>query len=197
MKKLLLPRGYLSYSAKTMWEKNPKQFIAHYFEGKDKLDTKYLRFGKGMAEHWSQRDLQPGQITELETRINICGVPVLSFIDYYDSNNHVFEEDKTGKIPWTNSKVQKHEQLPFYATVLKHRYGTMPKSCTLVWLETIEGCADDSDFWAKAEKKLTLTGKEVRFVREFDEREITRMELSIIQTATQISDAYKAFIRDI
>lgn len=194
---LLLPRNYLSYSAMMMWIKSPERFKKEYFEGAPKLDTKYLRFGKGMAESRQQRELQPGQFTEYEIRVNVCGVPVLSFIDFYDSNTHEFEDDKTGKIPWTDSKVQKLDQLPFYATALKWQTGVIPKRCYINWLETIEGVGDDSDFWESVEKKLTLTGKEVRFMRELDPREIDRMEKLIINTATQISNEYKKWLKTI
>ena len=50
MDKLILPKGYLSYSAMTMWLKSRDRFHREYFEDSDKLDTKFLRFGKGIAQ---------------------------------------------------------------------------------------------------------------------------------------------------
>lgn len=192
---LMLPRGYLSYSQMTCWLTNRERFRREYFENGKKLNTKYLTFGKGTAEERSRRTLLPGQVTELKIRVLIRGVPVLSFIDFYDASLHEFEEDKTGKVPWTQAKVQKHEQLAYYATVLKAYFGTMPARCRLNWLETEEGSGDD--FWARAEKKLKLTGKTVQFVREFDGREVDRMERLILKSAIEISNAYKLFIREI
>lgn len=191
-KKLILPTGYLSYSQWVMWRQNESRYHNEYFAGKEKLDTKYLRFGKGAAQVRENRVLKPGEQTELEIRVDIKGVPVLSYIDFYDGNNHVFEEDKTGKEPWTQSRVQRHEQLPFYATVLKAKTGIMPKSCTLNWFQTKEN-KDGSGL----QNEIEFTGVEKSFTREFDERECDRIEDSIEKVANEISDAYKKFIEEI
>ena len=194
---ILLPRNYLSYSAMFMWIKSESRFRKEYFEGAPKLDTKYLRFGKAMAEARESQDLKPGEFAEYKIETYVKGVPILSYIDFYDSNKHEFSDDKPGKIAWTDSKVQKHEQFPFYATALKWQKGVTPKKCALIWFETMEGATDEADFWNKCEKKLSLTGKVVRFERELDEREVKRMEDLIVKSAIEISDAYKEFIQQI
>jgi hypothetical protein len=204
MSKLLLPRKYLSYSQMTCWRTNKERFRREYFENGRKLNTKYLTFGKSIAkaiEDGTYKDIVPdlnviGQ-PEFEVKTLVLGIPVLSFIDTYEAKKHIFQEFKTGKHAWTNTRVQKHEQLVFYATVLKWSTGTMPKKCQLVWLETSEDVADPSDFWATVEKKLSLTGKIVPFVRTFDEREVERMEKLIVKMAHEISEAYKSFISEI
>lgn len=43
--KLILPKGYLSYSQWDLWIKNPNRYRREYFENADRLDTVYLRFG--------------------------------------------------------------------------------------------------------------------------------------------------------
>lgn len=190
--KLILPTGYLSYSQCMMWLQNPARYRSEYFEGQDKLDTKYLRFGKGSAQARERRDLKPGEITELKVEVNIKGVPVLSYIDLYDGNRHIFEEDKTGKVAWTQSRVQKHEQLPFYATVLRAKYGKMPLSCTLNWFQT-----NENNEQGGLQNEIEFTGVEKSFIREFDERECDRIEDMIVKVANEISDAYKKFIQEI
>lgn len=204
MSTLLLPRKYLSYSQMTCWKTNKERFRREYFENGRKLNTKYLTFGKGIAsaiEDGTYKDIVPGLevIGEPEHKVQtlVKDVPILSFIDTYDAKEHVFQEFKTGKHAWTQTRVQKHEQLIFYATVLKWSTGTMPKKCQLVWLETSEEVADPSDFWASVEKKLSLTGKIVPFERTFDEREVERMEKEIVKAAHEISEAYKSFISEI
>lgn len=204
MSKYILPKGYLSYSAMTCWMTNQLRFRREYFEQGDKLDTKYLRFGKGIAkmiEEGKHKTLLPDLIVyefpEFEIQCNVKGVEILSFIDNYDPTNNVFREIKTGKHAWTQSKVQKHEQLLFYATALKHSVGKMPEYCDLDWLETKEGAVEVEDFWRSNEKEVNLTGKMVSFHREFDEREIERMEDLIVKVAEEISEAYLKFIQEI
>lgn len=201
---LILPRNYLSYSQMTCWMSSPARFRREYFENGRKLNSKYLTFGKGIAkmiEEWNYKELLPGLnvLGKPEHKIlgNVAGVPILSFIDDYFQGEHIFQEFKTGKVPWTQAKVQKHEQLPFYAAALKWETGVMPKKCNLIWIETSDEPTDPTDFWAEVERPISVTGNIISFTREFDPREIERMEDLIVKVATEISDAYKQFILEI
>ncbi len=183
---------------------SPERFRREYFENSGKLDTKYLRFGKGIAEL-----IETGRHTEIlpdlpvypnpeyEMRCEVMGVPMLGFIDSYDPANNVFLEYKTGKHPWTQAKVQKHDQLTLYAAMLKVMTGKVPEYCDLVWIETRDSIAESEDFWRTGEKKINCTGKIVTFRREFDEREINRMESIVRKAAEEISEAYLEFIKEI
>ena len=201
---MILPRKYLSWSQMNCWLSNPERYRREYFENSDKLDSRYLRFGKGMAkmiEEGKHKELLPDLIVydspEYEIRTEILGVPILSFLDTYDSKNNIFREYKTGKHPWDQSKVQKHDQLLFYATALKFATGNMPEYCDLDWIETKEGTMEVDDFWRENENIINTTGRIVSFHREFDEREITRMEDLIVKVAEDISEAYQNFIKEI
>jgi hypothetical protein len=200
---LILPKPHISWSSLSCWISNPARFRKEYFECGAKLDTKYLRFGKGIAELVEKGlhtklipDLVVYDTPEFEIRTLVKGVPVLSYLDSYDSKRNVFMEFKTGKIPWTQSKVQKHDQLTFYATALKWSNGKMPEYCDLQWIQTKEG-GEIEDFWHSTDKQINVTGLVKSFHREFDEREIKRMERLIVKSAEEISDAYKAFIAEI
>lgn len=202
--KYLLPRNYLSYSQMQVWLHNKERFRREYFENSDKLDTKYLRFGKGIAkmiEEGQHKVLLPDLIVyecpEYEIRCEIEGVPMLSYLDSYDPTNNVFREVKTGKVPWTLSKVQRHEQLVVYATMLKHFIGKMPEYCDLDWIETRVGGLPEVDFWHTEREAVNVTGKVTSFHRVFDPREVERMEKLIVKTANEISEAYKRFIEEI
>lgn len=48
--KLILPRGYLSWSQITCWINSRQRYINEYFEDGKKLDTKYLRFGSQFSK---------------------------------------------------------------------------------------------------------------------------------------------------
>lgn len=207
---LLLPRGYLSWSAFYCWKTNPKRFVQEYFEKSSKLDTKYLRFGKGIAkmiEDGLHKEILPDlplyKVHEHEIRAEVRGVPILSFLDGDNNDEEEFGEYKTGKRgkdgkpPWNRAKVQKHDQLTFYAVGKRAETGRMPKRCFLHWIETEENAIDENDFWSKVDKKLAVTGIIVTFERVFDERELDRMETEIVKVALQISAAYKAWIAEI
>ena len=154
-----------------------------------------------MVEKGTHKKLLPDLIVypvrEHEIRVNICGVPILSFLDDYDPEKNIFREKKTGKVPWTQAKVIKHGQLVFYATALKHSIGKMPEYCDLDWIETREGAVNVNDFWRDNEKEVQVTGRIQSFHRVFDEREITKMEKLIVKSAKEISKAYIEFIQEI
>jgi len=202
---LILPKPHISWSQHSCWTSNEERYKREYFANGAKLDTKFLRFGKNIAtliEEGKHTYLLP----ELETydtpehKINVMirgVVPCLSFIDTYDSKLNVFREYKTGKIAWTKAKVQKHDQLVFYAMALKWSTGNMPEYCDLDWIETVESQKETVDFWRDQPKSIETTGRIVSFHREFDEREIERMEDLIIRTAWEISDAYQEYLTEI
>lgn len=203
MAKYILPKGHLSWSQLQLWNSNKDRYIREYFAGGKRLDTKYLRFGKGIAqmiEDGNYKDVLPDLIVydkpefKIETEIN--GVPILSFIDSYDPTFHVFREYKTGKHPWTQAKVQKHGQLVFYAVALKRITGLVPWECHLDWIETKDTVRESGGLW-KDEKVLSLTGKIKSFRRVFSEVEIRRMEDLIEKTAKEIDEAYKHFISEL
>jgi len=202
--KFVLPKPHLSWSQMTCWESSPARYRREYFESGEKLDTKYLRFGKGIAgliETGKHTELLPDLIVydspEFEIKTNIKGVPILAYIDSYNSVDNVFREYKTGKIPWTKAKVIKHGQLLFYATALKYSCGKIPEYCHLDWIQTKVGAIEVDDFWRKNEKEVQITGKIQEFYRAFDEREIAKMEDRIVKAAKEIAIAYEEFIKEI
>lgn len=200
----ILPKPHLSWSQLSCWLSNPNRYRKEYFEAGDKLDTKYLRFGKGVAklvEEGKHKELLPDLVIydkpEFKIETNVLGVPILSYLDTYNSVENVFREYKTGKLPWTKARAFKLGQLVFYATALKHSCGKMPEYCDLDWIETKEGVLEQDDFWRENEKIINVTGRIVSFHREFDEREIEKMENLIVKVANEISDAYQLFLKEI
>lgn len=142
-------------------------------------------------------DLEIDGISEYEIRTKVKGiVPCFSFLDKYNPIENAIREYKTGKIPWTQAKVQKHDQLVFYATMIKWEGKPMPEYCDLDWIETKETEQESVDFWREQPKVLDVTGRILSFRREFDEREIERMEDLIVKTAWEISDAYQEHLSD-
>lgn len=50
MNKIILPKPHLSWSQMDIWEHNPERYKREYFENAKKLDTRFLQFGKGIAQ---------------------------------------------------------------------------------------------------------------------------------------------------
>jgi len=203
MGKYLLPKAHLSWSQLQVWNSNKERYIREYFAGGKRLDTKYLRFGKGIAgmiEDGTYTSVLPDLIVydkpEYQINTEIRGVPILSFIDSYDPTFHKFREYKTGKNPWTQAQVQKHGQLVFYAVALRAETGLKPWECHMDWIETRDESKEPHSFW-KNEKTLALTGKIKTFRREFSDVELERMEALIEKTAKEIDEAYRKFISEL
>jgi hypothetical protein len=209
-KKLIMPKQHLSWSQLSCWLQNPSRYRQEYFDNGKKLDTKYLTLGKNIAkliEEGKHKTLLPDlecyDTPEHEIKCLVNGVPILSYLDSYnkvetiDVPANVFREYKTGKVPWDRARVQKHDQLVFYATALKWSIGKMPEYCDLDWIETKETSSEVTDFWREGDKIVHVTGRVVSFHREFDEREIERMEQLIVKVAEEISDAYQEYLKEL
>ena len=230
MKPIILPRGYLSWSAMTLWEKSPARFEKEYFAGGDRLDTKYLKFGKSFAQYVEELcDLEKElgsreaaaqavvskhgldskahdiflrlpmyETSEQEITVDVEGVPVLSYLDSSQLNPVLFKEYKTGKHPWDRAKVQKHGQLPFYATILHALTGTMPEYCDLVWIQTKEAEQENKEgFYSGEDRKIEFTGEMKEFRRVFQPIEVERMRKRIRKNAEEISAAYELFRKNL
>lgn len=203
--KLILPKPHLSWTQLSCWLSNEKRYRREYFENGKRLDTRFLTFGKNIAtmiEEGRHHDLLPELEVydtpehKIECKVNNI-VPCLSFLDSWDSKKNVFLEYKTGKHAWTKAKVQKHDQLLFYATMLKWSVGSIPEYCDLVWIETQEVQPPKVDFWQEDNKIIQVTGEIKSFHREFDDREIERMEELITKVAWGISDAYQDYLSEL
>lgn len=200
--KIILPKNYLSWSSYSLWKRNKDQFIDLYFKNGKPLETKYLHFGKLIAdaiETGTIKEILPDLIiyqhVEFKIEANIQGVPILSFIDSYNSEENIFREYKTGKNPWSLSKVQKHGQLLFYAVALRATTGTMPKYCHLDWIQT--ELEESFDLWSHLNPQVKTTGQIQSFKREFDERELDNLEADIVKVAQEITEEYIKFIETI
>lgn len=228
--KLILPKPHLSWSQLICWITSKARYRKEYFENGDKLDTKFLRFGKGFAtiverlceimekipdrasaiEELAREtamtdnmktvlmDLDIRGTSEFEIRCMVMHiVPCLSYLDKWYLEELGIREYKSGKIPWTKAKVQKHDQLVFYAVMLKWGLNVTASHADLDWIETKETQEESSDFWRQSGKILDVTGRVISFHREFDEREIERMENLIVKTAWEISDAYQDYLAEL
>src|SRR5258708_387361 len=158
-KYIQLPKGYLSFSALNLWERNPQRYKEIYFDNRDELRTTNagMEYGKVVANAL-EKGVQTGDLltdagmlllpkydtADVAFEAEFCTkegkwIRVLAKPDSMDSKTKNFWEYKTGKIPWTQVKAQNHLQMHFYAMCAYFKYDVMPKKVGLVWIETEQG----------------------------------------------------------
>jgi hypothetical protein len=145
------PRGYLSWSQLSLWEKDQNLYYQVYIEGLDQFKTKYLELGKRMAttlengfdeEHDPIFEFvatfMPGYPKkEFDIKIEFEGIPLVGKLDGWNEKTMTIGEYKTGK-NWTQNMVDKHGQLTFYALLIWLKYKKLPEKILLHWAKTEE-----------------------------------------------------------
>lgn len=189
-------RDYFSWSQYSLWKTSKREFIKRYVNGEKQKTIRQFEKGHELAEY-IETGLIPHYVNdpllelvgnsipklkhhEEEFRVSLFhellkkDVELLSYLDSSDGTGDIFYEYKTGKTPWTQELVDKHEQLDFYAAMQYIKYNKIPK-CKLYWIET-----EEVEF--EGNKELRYTGKIEEFVREITATDIVHM-LSQILTA--------------
>jgi len=159
-------KPYLSYSQYTCFLQSPEEYKRRYIDGV-KYTSKYMEFGKMIAEISENRkkenpntneklalELLP-VFEETEKKLEAVwnGVPLLGYLDGYNKGEII--EIKTGTQPWTQKRVDEHEQLDFYAIMLKEteKIKIEDIKIKLIWLETM----------VDVDGTIFLTGKKEQF----------------------------------
>ncbi len=116
-----------------LWEKSPKAYREQYLEGKQMPISRAIALGKEIADALEndedtgdiEKDIIMGMYPNYEIRDQkieaklIVGkevVPILIKPDTIKLDYSAIREYKTGREPWTQVKVDKCDQLTFYAT---------------------------------------------------------------------------------
>src|SRR3990167_8851286 len=92
---LYLPKPWLSFSALDLWQRDKARFRRRYYENIKELDTVYTLFGR--AVH-AAIDKDPAYekirlpIAEKKIEVEICGVPLLGYIDTFDPISFAWKE---------------------------------------------------------------------------------------------------------
>lgn len=198
---ILLPRNYLSWSALQLFESSEEKYIQKYFYGQDvDRQNDFMSFGKRFAEAKETGDckgdlmlefamnavpaykLPEYQINaELKTPYGI--INLLAKPDSFDDEEYRLLEYKTGKIPWTQAKVQKHGQLHFYAVSTVAKYGVNPHQ-ELWWIETV-----------MSPNGVRPTGRIEMFQFKASQVELLEMERRITRACLRIDKLYREHIK--
>lgn len=215
MSEIHLPKDYLSYSALSLWKRDPDGYRKRYYEGEPYFSTPYTEFGNKVGGELEA--MAKGEIDdyfdpilhkvpyysnpEQKIEVDIAGVPFLMYLDSFDPDSLEILEYKTGIVgpggrePWGRVQVRKHTQLPIYTLGVKLKYGSYNPKIKLVWMETKWSTVDhELKFQDKviSERRpgLKLTGRVETFEREIADWELDRMENIIRKAAEEISEDY-------
>lgn len=185
-----------------LWQKNKDQYRARYYFGGPGFESKETIFGKQFAKMMeddikhSVADLVPrGDKTEYRVLHDIKGVPVLGYIDSLDTQQNCIYEFKTGKEPWDNVRVAKHDQLVIYSLLVKKKLGKVDPYVRLVWIQTKETMQEyhigGVTFGSKP--KIDFTGHVETFKRRIVQWERDKMEEKIRRIAEEIHEDYQQY----
>ena len=204
MSKYILPRGYLSYSAYSLWKSSKKQFRKRYYENEDPFETAETRYGKLIHKEKEDDPNVHGSETKIEAVYK--GLSLLGYIDSFNEDTlYVIDfktghRNKDGKAPWDALKVRKHKQLVMYAALVQLKYGAYNPETALIWIET-EFIIDTRDFDGHTlyctSKKLKLTGEEKTFLRTIRQSEIDRLLEDLLVVAQEIHNDYEEYKNNI
>lgn len=210
---LNLPKGYLSWSQFSLWQRSPDQYRREYYYGVKRAPSPEMRYGDAIARllesgaHGPVIDKIPRySVSEYEIKTEIGGVPILAFLDTFDPLGLKFREFKSGhsnykgEAPWNGVKVRKHGQLVFYAAAIAAKHGKVDPVCYLDWIET-EKLPITEDFGGieltgTDTRSLRLTGRIESFKRHIAKWEVVRMRGEICVAAVEISKDYSKFQKE-
>lgn len=173
--------SYLSWSKLQLFEKDPNLFFQVYCEGIDMFRTKQLELGKKLAitlENGRSEDgdemmelmaIYMPSYPEREVEINAVfeNIPLKGVLDGWDKKSLAIHEVKSGK-NWTQSMVDQHGQLTFYALLVWLKYKKLPDNIYLHWAKTIEN--DEGDLVLTGDIKTFSTKRSLTDIILFSKR---------------------------
>lgn len=131
-----------SWSQKSSYDWNKKQWFDRYILEKKSPATPELDFGKifgsllevGDNEH----NIERLGIPEYEILTKYKKIPLIGYLDSWDAETKTILEYKTGVKLWDKKRVDDHGQLTFYAALLYLAHKIRPEDVTmrLIWCAT-------------------------------------------------------------
>jgi hypothetical protein len=193
---MIREKDYLSWSQYSLWNTSKREYWKRYGLGEDRSQNKYFAKGRELGDALEHDDDGSGSMDDLlslvvtqvpklefmEYKLEVKmknGENLLSFLDTASDDGAMFYEYKSGKIPWTQEKVDKHDQMLFYALSL---YILSERTCIptskLVWVETEQTETEG----------LKYTGLVEVFSRNFTREEIEEFEDKLIAAIKEIEE---------
>lgn len=193
---LHIPRGYLSWTQLTLWEKNQKEYERIYFYGGEHRRSKYMDFGSEVADDaengTSEREsvkalnviLPTYKIVEhkIDTEVK-TDKGILRLHGRLDTYEPIrFRERKTGTVKWTQRKVDTHGQIDYYYMLVYLSEGKLPTEAYLDWAETK---VDEET------GRVYLTGRHQSYSAERTLTDVLRMINRAKKAALEIQESYE------
>ena len=196
-KKLLNPRGYLSWTQVDMWERSPERYIRQYIHGAAEFKNNRMDFGSKVAlaeETGEETDdetinalvaLLP-KLPKREHTIRATlktphgEVDLLGKFDKFDDVALAIRDTKTGTTKWTQTMANKHRQLRHYAALVYLFHGRLPSEMWIDWAQTEE---------VDGEIRLTGLIKSFRVVLQL--RDVLEYLADVSRVAREIDEAYR------
>ena len=193
---MLREKDYLSWSQYSLWTKSKREYWKRYGLNENRSGNKFFAKGKELSEALDHDDDGSNSTDELlsmvlqniprldfqevELRVQMKnGETLLSYVDSGCLDFTEFYEYKTGKIPWTQELVDKHDQMLFYALsyYIKSERMLIPTS-KLIWVETEQTETEG----------LKYTGLIQEFNRSFTVEEVEAFEDTLIAAIEEIEN---------
>ena len=185
--KIKTPRPYLSWSQLSLWEKSPFEYAKAYIYSDERVATNpFMELGKELAEALEKDEWGNGESPDIElARILlpsyperevqldgiVNGVPIRGKLDGFDRTKLRLGEYKTGRAPWTQTRVDAFGQLSFYALLISQNFGKPPATIHLHWVPSFYD--EQGELKLKGEVKTFKTERSTRDLLEISRR-ITR-----------------------
>jgi hypothetical protein len=154
-KKLLNPRGYLSYSAIEMFRTSPDKYKNKYIFGDQyEVENDFITIGKKLASSLESESTTGDEIQDMvissiikykypeheireEFKSKHGEFTLLGVMDTFDETPRLkIREYKTGRIKWTQKRANEHRQLKHYASLVWLKYKKLPEEIWLDWIPT-------------------------------------------------------------
>ena len=124
----------LSHSQLASWDYNPEEWYNSYILNQRSAPTPEMVAGSRIGDLIGTEgsplpDLAPPGTKEYELHGEWEGIPMVGYADHFCPTMLILHENKTSpnKARWTQSKVDKHNQLTMYAMLLELQHGIAPE----------------------------------------------------------------------
>lgn len=161
----------ISWSYYSSFLYNKERWFAKYYEGIEQPESEAMRFGKEFGEKVAS---DPNFTPEVKRykhfeeclQCEFSGMKLLGYMDTSLLSEKKFRELKTGnnKNPWTQKRVDEHDQITMYALMIYVVHGIMPEDLDihLDWVPTLEADFESLDDFINGMPKVRRSDEKIK-----------------------------------
>jgi len=203
MSQLILPKKHLSFSQIILWQTARETYRKKYYpkERPVYVQSPEMAYGNEVTEAMERGEAWTNFIPryktfEYDASFEVEGIHVEAYVDNINLDTVQFNEQKTGRTPWTQNKVNNHLQLDIYSTLLELKLGKVHDTCYLTWIKTARKPKQitlaNGDVIEAESQELMLTGELETFKRVITKEERENCKKLIVQIGKEIAEDYAA-----